>query len=126
MTFLTTDDMLALHDAQLRRFGGAPGLRSYALLDSAVAQASATFAGVPLHEDVYAMAAAYLFHIVQNHAFVDGNKRAGLLAALVFLDINGATLSGPAPELYEYTLRVASGELEKREVAQLLRELAAR
>ena len=126
MTFLSTEDVLALHEAQMKRFGGAPGLRSYALLDSAVAQACASFDGVFLHEDVYAMAAAYLFHIVRNHAFVDGNKRAGLLSALVFLDMNGATLNGPAPELYDLTMRVAAGELDKHEVAQVLRMLAER
>jgi death-on-curing protein len=126
MTFLTTDDVLALHDAQLQRFGGAPGLRSYALLDSAVAQASATSAGVPLHEDVYAMAAAYLFHIVRNHPFVDGNKRAGLLAALVFLDVNGATLRGPAPELYDLTAGVAEGLIDKAGIAEVFQRLRAR
>lgn len=70
------------------------------------------------------MAAAYLFHIVSNHAFVDGNKRAGLLSALVFLDTNGVSIVGHSDELYELTMGVAEGRTTKREVATMLRRLA--
>ena len=74
----------------MARYGGLPGLRDEGLLESAVAQAVATFGGEYLHNDIFQMAAAYLFHIVQNHPFVDGNKRAGAAAAVVFL---GSTTS---------------------------------
>jgi len=87
--FLDLEEVLEIHALQLAEFGGLGGLRDQRLLESAVAQARATAFGQLLHGDLFEMAAAYLFHIVKNHAFVDGNKRTALLAALVFLDING-------------------------------------
>jgi death-on-curing protein len=70
------------------------------------------------------MAAAYLFHVVQNHPFVDGNKRTGLLAALVFLDVNGISITRGSPGLYELTLGVAEGRATKIAVAETLRQIA--
>jgi death-on-curing protein len=65
-----------------------------------------------------------MFHIVRNHPFADGNKRAGLLAALVFLDLNGFVVPDDAPELYELTMRVAEGAVSKDIVDETLRQLA--
>jgi death-on-curing protein len=87
--FIDVDDVIELHATRLDRFGGASGLRDRGLLESAVAQPQSSFGGQFAHEALYAMAAAYLFHIARNHPFVAGNKRAGLLAAVVFLDLNG-------------------------------------
>ena len=75
--FLTLDDVLESHREQIRVYGGSEGLRDLGLLESAIAQPPAGFGGVPLHRDLYEMAAAYLFHLVQNHPFIDGNKRVG-------------------------------------------------
>jgi death-on-curing protein len=85
--FLTVSEVLKLHELQLNRYGGSTGVRDLGLLESAVSQAQAGFGGVYLHEDLAAMAAAYLFSLVKNHPFVDGNKRAGLATALAFLDL---------------------------------------
>ena len=93
-------------------------------MESAVAQPEASFGGTYLHTDVFEMAAAYLYHIIQNHPFVDGNKRAGLLAALVFLDLNGQSLAAADDRLYEMTLNVAAGSIDKADAAALLRVLA--
>ena len=71
------------------------------------------------------MAAAYLFHIVSNHPFVDGNKRAGMLAAVVFLDLNGIRLDQPTDALYALTMGVAEGRLGKAAVATELKRIAA-
>ena len=76
---LTTEDIFDIHDMQLGRYGGGEGLRDQGLLESALAQPRATFGGDFVHDSLFAMAAAYLFHIVSNHPFVDGNKRTGLL-----------------------------------------------
>lgn len=70
------------------------------------------------------MAAAYLFHIVSNHPFVDGNKRTGLLTALVFLDLNGIAIEHGSDELYVLTMAVAEGKLTKSAIAEELRRLA--
>ncbi|MFI5299202.1 MAG: type II toxin-antitoxin system death-on-curing family toxin [Polyangiales bacterium] len=124
--FLDVDDVIELHAMQLAEFGGLPGLRDRGLLESALAQAQATAFGEFLHADVVTMAAAYLFHIVRNHPFADGNKRAGLLAALVFLDINGMQVPDGEPSLYELTLGVAEGSIDKAAVADALRHLTTR
>ena len=83
---------------------------------SAVAQPQASFGGAFAHAGLLAMAAAYLFHIASNHAFVDGNKRAGLLSALVFLDINGISIEDPSEALYVLTMGVAEGRVDKAAV----------
>ncbi len=121
---LSVPTVLKIHEESLTRFGGSPGVRDRALLESAVTQARATFGGVFLHEDVFAMAAAYLFHIVRNHPFVDGNKRAGLGAALAFLDGNGVSIDRPTPLLYDATIAVAEGRLDKKGLAERCRSLA--
>ena len=93
--FLTVADVLMLHAEQVDLYGGEQGVRDLGLLESAVAQPQAGFGGEYLHADLFEMAAAYLFHIVQNHPFLDGNKRAGAVAALVFLDVNGVEIDAP-------------------------------
>lgn len=122
--FLTLDEVLDIHAMQLKRFGGGAGIRDQGLLESALAQPRATFDGQFIHEDVFAMAAAYLFHIVRNHPFVDGNKRVGLLSALVFLDLNGIALEHGSAALYELTMAVAEGRVDKAHVITELRRIA--
>jgi death-on-curing protein len=124
--FLAVDDVLRMHRRQLARFGGSDGLRDRGLLESAVAQAQASFGGTYVHDDLFAMASAYLFHIVKNHPFVDGNKRAGLLAATVFLRWNLVSLQTNSREVCALTLGVAEGSIGKAEVAARLREFAER
>lgn len=121
--FLDIDDVLDLHGRLIERYGGLGGLRDEGLLQSAVAQPQATFGGQYVHGTVVEMAAAYLFHLVANHPFVDGNERVGLLAALVFLETNGYTADGLTEELYELTVAVAAGRLRKPEVVSWLARL---
>jgi death-on-curing protein len=86
--FLSLDEVLEIHAQQIELYGGSDGVRDPAGLESAVATPMATFVGEFLHSTIPSMAAAYLFHICQNHPFVDGNKRAGANAAITFLLIN--------------------------------------
>jgi death-on-curing protein len=122
--FLTPEEVLDIHERQLKRIGGGAGIRDQGLLESALAQPPATFDGQFIHEDLFAMAAAYLFHIARNHPFVDGNKRVGLLSALVFLDLNGLTLEHGSEALYELTMAVAEGRVDKAHVTTELRRIA--
>ena len=122
--FLTVEDVVEIHALQLERFGGSAGVRDQGLLESAVAQPQMTFGGELVHADLFAMAAAYLFHLVQGHAFVDGNKRTGLLSALVFLDINGISIEQGSGELYDLTMEVAVGTCGKDKIAATLARLA--
>jgi death-on-curing protein len=86
--FLSLDEVLEIHEQQIERYGGSSGLRDAAGLESAVATPQATFGGEFLHTSIPAMAAAYLFHLCQNHPFIDGNKRVGANAAITFLRMN--------------------------------------
>jgi death-on-curing protein len=122
--FLTVEDVLLLHEQQLARYGGGAGVRDASLLASAVAQPQATFGGEFLHRDLFEMAAAYAFHIAENQPFVDGNKRTGLVAALVFLDLNGITVQDREGRLYEAMTALAEHRSDKGGLASLLRELA--
>ncbi len=121
--FLDMDDVLAIHESELARFGGSGGLRDRNLLDSALAQPRAQFGGEYLHADLWEMASAYLFHVVKNHPFVDGNKRTGLITALTFLGLNGIEIPPASTRLYDATMAVAEGRLDKAGMTSLLREL---
>jgi death on curing protein len=121
--FLDVEEVLELHAAQLEVFGGGSGVRDRGLLESAVAQPQTSFGGQFTHPGPFEMAAAYLFHVVSNHPFVDGNKRAGLLSALVFLDLNGISLDRPSDRLYELTMRVAESQLDKAAIAAELERI---
>lgn len=118
--FLTLDEILAIHDYQLENFGGAAGLREEKLLDSALAMPSSTFDGAYLHPTIIDMAAAYLFHLVENHPFVDGNKRVGAMSAAVFLDLNGYELTATNADFTAMVLSVASGKMTKKEISEFL------
>jgi death on curing protein len=115
--FLELSDVMQIHVNQIANYGGATDLRDAGLLDSAIEQPRATYGGTYLHSYPFEMAAAYLFHIVMNHPFVDGNKRTGTAAALVFLDMNGVSIQVVPGELSDLTLAVATGSLGKREIA---------
>lgn len=119
--FLSVADVLTIHDNTIRQEGGMPGLREPGLLESAVLMPQQRFGGEHLHPGLAEMAAAYLFHTAQNHAFHDGNKRTAALAALIFLDANGES-SLPVPdELEEMTLAVAAGEATKVRLTEWMR-----
>ena len=122
--FLTIEDVLFAHADQIERYGGDRGVRDLGLLDSAIAQPRARFADQYLHDILFAMAAAYLFHIVQNHPFIDGNKRTGAVAALLFLDLNGIAVEAVPGALYDLTIATAEGRADKEQIAVFFREHA--
>ncbi len=119
--FLTLDEVLTLHSDQIQRYGGTPGLRDRGLLSSALGTVQATFDGRFLHQSLFEMAAAYLFHLAQNHPFLDGNKRVALAAALTFLWLNDREIEAPEDGLTNLVLGVAEGKVTKAEVAVFLK-----
>lgn len=123
--FLTLSEILVILRDQITRYGGAYGVRDIGLVSSVTAAPQASYAGNYLNEDLFEMAAAYAFGICQNHPFIDGNKRVGLAAALVFLDLNGIEITDPNDKLYPAMMKIASGKGSKAEIAQLLRQLGA-
>ncbi len=125
-SFLSLDEVLAIHADQLERYGGPAGLRDRPGLLSALGTPSATFDAAYLHGDVFEMAAAYLFHLAKNHPFVDGNKRTALMTALVFLGLNGQALEAPPKEVTELVVGVATGKVEKSDIAVFFRRHSRR
>jgi death-on-curing protein len=121
----TIEAVLAIHAEVLAAHGGSPGLRSRELLESAVAAPQATMLGAPLITDPFEIAAAHLFYICGNHAFVDGNKRTALATCLVFLSENGLLPDERLDtDVWEsLTLDVAAGKLSRRDVTKRLRKL---
>jgi len=126
IAFLTLAEVVEIHRDEIERYGGRPGIRDLALLQLALAMPEASWQGEYLHADLYEMAAAYAFHICRNHPFVDGNKRTALVCALVFLELNGVSLSDPSGWLYKAMMEVAAGRLGKQDLTTILRRLAQR
>jgi death-on-curing protein len=122
--FLDIDHVLRTHLSLIEHYGGAEGVRDAGLLHSAVAMPQASFGGEFLHKNLFEMAAAYLYHLVQNHPFVDGNKRTGAAAAIIFLAMNGVELEADEEGLVDLTLAVARGEVGKAEIAEFFRQRA--
>ena len=112
MKVLTKRQILLLHSALIRQSGGSDGIRDEGLLDSAVSTPFQTFADQELYPSLLEKAARLGFGLICNHPFIDGNKRIGTHAMLVFLDINQITLSYEDDDLIETILRVASGTLD--------------
>src|SRR5690348_12839832 len=109
-----------IHDAQLREHGGTPGIRDEGLLESALAppQQKWAYAEKP---DLAMLAAAYLFGLVKNHGYVDGNKRVAFMAAYVFLGVNGHDLEAEEAEVAATIERAAAGEVTEAGLAAWLR-----
>ena len=122
ISFLTLAEVLEIHANQVELYGGSTGIRDKGLLESAIAQPASKFDDEFLHKTVTEMAAAYLFHIVKNHPFIDGNKRAGAVSAIVFLEINEYELDISEELLEETVLGVASGKIEKDDLVQFFNE----
>lgn len=118
--FLGLDEVIALHADQIERYGGAWGVRDLGLLESAVAAPEASFGGDLLHATLPEIAAAYLFHLAQNHPFVDGNKRIGAAAMVMFIYLNDFDLDCDDDSLVDLTVGVARGNVTKSEVAVFL------
>jgi death-on-curing family protein len=111
--FLALDEILEIHRQQIELYGWLAGIRDSAGLESAIAAPQGCFGGSFLHTSIPAMGAAYLFHICQNHPFLDGNKRTGTNAAITFLLMNGWEPHFEPDELVDVVLAVASGSIEK-------------
>jgi death on curing protein len=120
-SFLTLDEIIDIHRDQIARYGGSEGIRDLGMLQSAIAMPGAGLGGQFFHVDLCEMAAAYLFHIVRNHPFIDGNKRVGAVTAYVFLALNNVRLTADQAIYAEVVISVARGETPKSSVAEFFR-----
>lgn len=112
MITLSKEQVLLLHEQLLQSTGGSPGLRDEQLLDSALANPFQTFDGQELYPTLQAKAAQLCFSLIKNHAMVDGNKRLGAHAMLIFLSLNGCELFYSQQEFIRAILALAAGEMD--------------
>jgi death-on-curing protein len=123
--FLELEEVLEIHRDQIARYGGSLGVRDMELLQSALAMPQAGSGGQYYHGDLFEMAAAYVFHLASNHAFVDGNKRVAAMAAFAFLRLNGMTIESSSLAAFENTVfGIASGKGTKAGAAEFFRKRA--
>lgn len=120
MIFLSVEEVIQIHDDLVSEYGGLHGIRDMGLLVSAIEMPKATMFGEYLHESIFDKAAAYLFHIVCNHAFTDGNKRTGAASTLIFLIQNGHEVKYKIHEFEEMVCKVAQGDFTKEEISKFL------
>ena len=120
---LSVDIVREIHAEALKRFGGLDGVRDENLVASAVLTPQSSFGGKSPYADIVEIAAAYLFYIGGNHPFVDGNKRTAMMAAIVFLRLNGTEPSPDSDKWEEFVLEVASSKLDRDAATQRLRKL---
>ena len=120
--YLSVDQLLALHEAQVEHYGGDAGVRDRGGVEASAARPAMTFGGEDLYPDVPAKAAALLHAIVTRHPFVDGNKRTGLHAALLFIAINGWNHTLAPDEVERVTQTVARGEMDIEPLTIWLRQ----
>ncbi len=120
LVWIEQRDVLAIHDQLLAAYGGRPGLRDEGLLQSALARPRQHYAYAQ-HSDVIAMAALYTAGIVRNHPFVDGNKRAGFVAGVLFLELNGFSFIASEEDATQAVLGLAGGTLDEAAYTAWLR-----
>ena len=120
MRYLTLGEVVDLHRAVIEATGGASGIRDLGALESALAQPRASFGGVDLHASLIDKAAALCFSLVNNHPFVDGNKRVGHAATEIFLILNGSETDAPVDDQERLMLDLASGRLTRDQLAAWL------
>ena len=121
MRYLTLGEVVELHRRVLQSGGGAPGIRDLGALDAAVAQPKATFDGIDLYPTVVEKATALCFSLVQNHPFVDGNKRVGHAAMETFLVLNGTEIDAAVDDQERLMLDLAAGRIDRVHLTDWLR-----
>lgn len=118
--FIPIEIVILIHDDQIKEHGGSYGIRDQGLLESALAQPEVTFGGQLLNPTLSAQAAAYLFSLVKNHAFIDGNKRTAFEVMITFLAVNGYDLILSEDQAYQLVIDIAENKLNKEQIILIL------
>jgi len=128
LIFMNLADVVRIHDMVISRFGGRPGLHDHGLLESAINHPWMIIEfGNEKEQEISNLAAAYFFHIIKNHPFLDGNKRTGLLTAIEFMYRNGFEVKGTFGEtyenLYQLSLTTALSQTNQKEIAIFFKKI---
>lgn len=125
IAYITFEYTMKIHDELVREYGGRLGVLNEGLLKSALEMPKAQFNGKDLHRTIFDKTAAYLFHLIQNHPFVDGNKRTATMIAMIFFVSNFRGVFSIITSENDYQdliLGVAQGVISKKEIAQFFRQ----
>jgi death-on-curing protein len=117
--FLDIQEIIHIHRIQIDLFGGLHGIRDVTLLESAAHMPQAEYGGHLMYATVFEQAAAYMYHLVKNHPFLDGNKRTGTIVAITFLYANDYQPSWTNEELFTIAMNVASSKTSKEDLITL-------
>ncbi len=122
ISYISFEFVYEIHDSLISEYGGAKGILNEGLLRSALEMPKAQFGGRDLHRTIFDKTAAYLFHMIQNHPFVDGNKRTASMTALIFFSSNyKGAFTIIDPEYQDLILEIAKGSISKKEIAKFFR-----
>ncbi len=124
MRYLSVEEIILIHEYELQRYGGAPGIKSIELLESAVHRPKTSFGGQEEYSTKFEKAAALMHALIKNHPFTDGNKRTALVASIVLLKLNGLKVNLGQKRLVEHILNIAKRQLSVQETANLLKKNA--
>lgn len=119
--YISLEYVLEMHDQLIEEYGGRKGILNLGLLQSALETPKSMFNGRHLYRTIFDKAAAYLFHIIKNHAFIDGNKRTAAMVSITFLTSNEITFVIFNDEYEELILKTAQGKASKKEIASFFR-----
>lgn len=119
--YISLENTLEIHEKLVDEYGGLNGVLNLGLLQSALEMPKSMFNGRYLHRTIFDKAAAYLFHIAKNHAFIDGNKRTAGMVSIAFLSLNEVTFIIFDQDYEELILKTAQGRTSKKEIAQFFR-----
>jgi death-on-curing protein len=122
ITFLTLNDVLAIHDNMISLYGGSFGTRDLGLIESAIARPKATFGGEDLYPTILEKAAAFFHSLLFNHAFFDGNKRTAIASCVFFLESNRYVMTATQSELSNFPVRVENEHLSIEQIASWLEQ----
>lgn len=126
VTFLTLDEVLAIHHEEVEKFGGSHGVRDLNLLDSALQRPQSSFMGEDLYPTIFHKAAALMHSILLNHPFIDANKRTATVATAYFLNLNGYSIEVKQKELVEFALKVESKKMDLEQIAKWLKDISVK
>lgn len=122
VTFLTLDEVLAIHHEEVEKFGGSHGVRDLNLLDSALQRPQSSFMGEDLYPTIFHKAAAVMHSILLNHPFIDANKRTAIVATAYFLNLNGYIIEEvKQKEIVEFALKVESKKMDLEQISKWLK-----
>jgi len=120
--FLTFEEVKKIQINQINRYGGLHGLRDEKLLDSAINYPQATFGKKYLHPDIYHMASSYMYAIIKNHPFLDGNKRTGFIVGIIFLAYNNIFIDAQEDELFDLAIAMTQSKITESEAATFFKQ----